>query len=154
MTALAGMAATQGAQLVIGAASALGQISAGRAAQRQYQQQAQQAELKGRAEAIAYKQKGAEIMANLNETLAAVIARSAAGNVDPTSGSARTIALASTAEGIEEANIAADNATAAISQGQVQADIYQQAGKTAMQTSMVQALGTAGTYAYRYGQLA
>ena len=70
--------------------SALGQISAGAAQKRQYQMQAEQAELRGRSEAIAYKQQGADALRNLNETLAAIISRSAAGGVDPTSGSAAT----------------------------------------------------------------
>lgn len=140
--------------LASSAISAFGQIQAGRAQQEQYRQQAELEKLRGRSEAIAYKQKGAQILGNLNETLAAIVARAAAGNVDPTSGSARTIMTASLGDGITEANIAADNATSAIAQSGMQAGIYEQAGKTAVQTSYVQALGTISSGIYRYGQLA
>ena len=83
---MAGLMATGGFQLFSAGVSALGQISAGAAQKRQYQMQAEQAELRGRSEAIAYKQQGADALRNLNETLAAIISRSAAGGVDPTSG--------------------------------------------------------------------
>ena len=83
---MAGLMATGGFQLFSAGVSALGQISAGAAQKRQYQMQAEQAELRGRSEAIAYKQQGADALRNLNETLAAIISRAAAGGVDPTSG--------------------------------------------------------------------
>ena len=69
-------------------AQAGAQRDVGRAQQASYEEQAAQAELRGRSEAIAYKQKGSEALQRLNETLAAIVARAGAGNVDPTSGSA------------------------------------------------------------------
>lgn len=149
MAAMAG----PGAQLFMGAVSAMGQISAGRAERERYQKEADLADLRGRTEALAYKDKGNEILSNLNNTLAAIIARSAAGGVDPTSGSAAVVAAASTADGITEANIAADNAILAVNQASEQADIYRKAGDTAYKTSLIQAVGTIGQSAYRYGQL-
>lgn len=145
--------ATPGMQLFMGAVSAMGQISAGRAQRDQYRRQAKLAELRGRTEALAYKDKGNEILSNLNNTLAAIIARSAAGGVDPTSGSAAVLASASTADGITEANIAADNAILAVNQASEQAEIYRLAGDTAYKSALVQAVGTIGGSAYRYGQL-
>ena len=142
-----------GAQLFLGGLSAMGKISAGRAERERYQKEADLADLRGRTEALAYKDKGNEILSNLNNTLAAIIARSAAGGVDPTSGSAAVVAAASTADGITEANIAADNAILAIEQASEQADIYRKAGDTAYKTSLIQAVGTIGQSAYRYGQL-
>jgi len=142
-----------GAQLFLGGLSAMGQISAGRAERERYQKEADLADLRGRTEALAYKDKGNQILNNLNNTLAAIIARSAAGGVDPTSGSAAVIASASTADGITEANIAADNAILAIEQASEQADIYRKAGDTAYKTSLIKAVGTIGQSAYRYGQL-
>ncbi len=142
-----------GAQLFLGGLSAMGQISAGRAERERYQKEADLADLRGRTEALAYKDKGNEILFNLNNTLAAIIARSAAGGVDPTSGSAAVVAAASTADGITEANIAADNAILAIEQASEQADIYRKAGDTAYKTSLIKAVGTIGQSAYRYGQL-
>jgi hypothetical protein len=134
------------------AVGAMATAQAGAARRREYEQQAEMAELKGRAEAIAYKQKGAEILGRLNETLAAIIARGAVG-ADPTSGSARTLATASTADGVTESNIAADNAIAAVNQGIMQAEQYREAGKTAQQTANMQAISSFGMGLYQYGKL-
>ena len=151
---MAGLMATGGFQLFSAGVSALGQISAGAAQKRQYQMQAEQAELRGRSEAIAYKQKGADALRNLNETLAAIISRSAAGGVDPTSGSAATLQQYALSEGAREKQIAEDNAIMALGQASTQAGIYQSAGRAAQLSSYVSAAGTLGQGAYRYGQLA
>jgi hypothetical protein len=150
MTALM---ATGGFQLFSAGVSALGQISAGAAQKRQYQMQAEQADLRGRSEAIAYKQQGADALRNLNETLAAIISRSAAGGVDPTSGSAATMQMFAVSEGAREKQIAQDNAIMALGQASTQAGIYQQAGKAAQLSSYASAAGTLGQGAYRYGQV-
>jgi len=143
-----------GFQAAAAGVSALGTIAAGAAQRRQYEAQARQAELRGRAEALAYKQRGTDALRNLNETLAAIISRSAAGGVDPTSGSAATLQQFAMGEGVREFNIAADNAVMALGQGQTQAGIYKQAGQAAQLSSYVQAVGQIGQGAYRYGQLA
>ena len=151
---MAALITTGGFQLFSAGVSALGQISAGAAQRRQYQMQAEQAELRGRSEAIAYKQKGADALRNLNETLAAIISRSAAGGVDPTSGSAATMQMFAVSEGAREKQIAQDNAIMALGQASTQAGIYQSAGRAAQLSSYVSAAGTLGQGAYRYGQLA
>ena len=148
------VAASSGFQLAMAGVSALGQISAGAAQKRQYQMQAEQAELRGRSEAIAYKQRGADALRNMNETLAAIISRSAAGGVDPTSGSASVLQQYALSEGAREKQIAQDNAIMALGQASTQAGIYQSAGRTAQLSSYVSAAGTLGQGAYRYGQLA
>lgn len=153
MAAIGAMAASPGMQLATGIMSAAGRLSAGSAEQRQYEGKAKEAELRGRMEALAYKQKGVDALRNLNETLAAITARAAAGGVDATSGSARTIAEYAQGEGIREANIAADNAAMAIGQASAQAYNYREAGYAAKQTATTQAIGTLFTSAYRYGQL-
>jgi hypothetical protein len=147
------VAASSGFQLAMAGVSAVGSIAAGAAQRRQYEAQARQAELRGRSEAIAYKQRGADALRNLNETLAAVISRSAAGGVDPTSGSAATLQRYALAEGAREKAIAQDNALMALGQASTQAGIYQSAGRAAQLTSYVSAAGTLGQGAYRYGQL-
>jgi hypothetical protein len=146
-------ASSGGGQLLMAGISAAGQMSAGRSQQRGYDAQALQAEIRGRSEAIAYKQKGADALRNLNETLAAIISRSAAGGVDPTSGSASTLQGYAMSEGVREQSIAADNAVLALGQAQSQAGIYRSAGRSAMLSSYVSAAGSLGQGAYRYGQL-
>jgi hypothetical protein len=153
MAALAPLMAGGGFQLAMAGVSAVGQLAAGAAQKRQYEMQAEQAELRGRSEAIAYKQKGADALRNLNETLAAVISRSAAGGVDPTSGSAATLQKFALAEGAREKQIAQDNAIMALGQASTQSGIYQSAGRAAQLSSFVSAAGTLGQGAYRYGQL-
>jgi hypothetical protein len=134
--------AQAGAQRDVGAAQRAG-----------YERQAEQAELRGRSEAIAYKQKGSEALQRLNETLAAIVARAGAGGVDPTSGSAATVQQFAMGEGIEEFNIAADNAALALGEGYTQGGIYRTAGATAQKTANVAAMGSVGEAAVMYGQL-
>ena len=135
-------------------AQAGAQSEVGRAQQRGYEQQAQQAELKGRSEAIAYKQQGADALQNLNETLAAIIARAGAGGVDPTSGSAATVQMFAMSEGVTEAQISKDNAAIALGEGYTQGGIYRSAGSTARRSADVSAAVSVGEAAYMYGKLA
>lgn len=150
------MAAVAAAPLMMvsSAVSAFGKLQAGAAQRRMYDEQAAQAQMRGRSEAIAYKQQGADVLRNLNENLSAIIARSAAGGVDPTSGSAAVLQQYAMAEGVREKNIAADNALLAEGQASTQAHQYRMAGQAAQQASLFQAAGTLGTGIYRYGQLA
>ena len=154
MAVLAPLGTSGGFQLAMAGVSAAGSIAAGNAQRRQYEAQARQAELRGRSEALAYKQKGVDALRNLNETLAAIISRSAAGGVDPTSGSASTLQKFALSEGAREKAIAQDNSLMALGQASTQAGIYQSAGRTAQLNSYVSAVGTLGAGAYRYGQLA
>ena len=142
---------------VVSIGSKLAQASAqrdvGEAQRASYEQQAQAAELKGRSEAIAYKQQGADALQNLNETLSAIIARAGAGGVDPTSGSAATMQMFALSEGSREAAIAQDNAALAIGQATQQAGIYRSAGRTAQLSANVSAAASIGEAAYMAGQL-
>lgn len=151
--ALAGGVSASTALVASTAISAVGALAAGAAQKRAYDAQARQAEIRGRSQAIAYKQQGADALRNLNETLAAVIARSAAGGVDPTSGSAATVQQYAMSEGAREFNIAADNSVMALGQADTQAYQYRAAGQAAQMNAFVQAAGTVATGAYRYGQL-
>ena len=151
--ALAGGVSASTALVASTAISAVGALAAGAAQKRAYDAQARQAEIRGRSQAIAYKQQGADALRNLNENLAAVIARSAAGGVDPTSGSAATVQQYAMSEGAREFNIAADNSVMALGQADTQAYQYRAAGQAAQMNAFVQAAGTVATGAYRYGQL-
>ena len=134
-------------------AAAGAQRDVGRAQQAGYEQQAQAAELKGRSEAIAYKQQGADALRNLNETLAAIIARAGAGEVDPASGSAATMQMFAVSEGSREAAQARDNASLALGEAYTQSGIYRSAGATAMKSANVSAVASIGEAAYMAGQL-
>ena len=134
-------------------AQASAQRDVGRAQQAGYEQQAQAAELKGRSEAIAYKQQGADALRNLNETLAAIIARAGFGEVDPASGSAATMQMFALSEGSMEAAIAKDNADLALGEAYTQSGIYRSAGATAMKSANVSAAASIGEAAVMAGKL-
>lgn len=140
---MAGNAATL-IPAAIGAVSAAGQISAGRTQQRMYNAQAEQAKIQGRSQAIAYKQQGAMVLRNLNETLASTIAMAGAGNVDPTSGSARVLQDFARAEAYAEYGTSLDNAVLAKEGAAAQAQIFRMAGRAAFQTGIINATGALG----------
>ena len=148
-----GPAFTKAAFIGSTALSAMSQMSAGRAEQRMYDAKASDALMKGRSEAIAYKNQGANVLRNLNENLAAIIARSSAGNVSPTSGSAATTALFGMADGAREYHASLDNAVMAEGQAEVQADQYTLAGQEAVKTAKINAFSTILGGAFKYGQL-
>ena len=128
----------------LGAVSAAGSISAGRTQQRMYNAQAEQARIQGRSQAIAYKQQGASVLRNLNETLASTIAMAGAGAVDPTSGSARVLQDFARAEAYAEYGTALDNAVLAREGAATQAQIFRSAGRAAFQTGIINAAGALG----------
>ena len=133
-----------GIETVLMAASAASSIAGGAAQRRQYNAQAAQAQIQGRSQAIAYRQQGADVLRNLNETLAATIAMAGAGNVDPTSGSARVMQEFARAEASSEYGTALDNAVLATAGAAAQAAIYRQAGQSAFIGGIGQAAGTFG----------
>lgn len=126
------------------AVSAAGQISAGKTEQIMYNAQAEQAKIQGRSQAIAYKQQGAAVLRNLNETLASTIALAGAGNIDPTSGSARVMQEFARAEAYAEYGTALDNAVLAREGAAAQAQVYRMAGRAAFQTGVINAVGALG----------
>jgi hypothetical protein len=134
--------------LATSAMSAMGQMRTGRAERELYDAKAADAIMKGRSEAIAYKQQGADVLARLNDNLAAVIARSAKGG-----GAAYTIATANTAEAAREFHTSADNAVLAKNQAAIQADQYRMAGDAAMTTARYNAFSTIGSAIFKFGQL-
>lgn len=131
-------------QMALSAVSAVGQIRAGQAQRQAYNAQAEQARIQGRSQAIQYKQQGAMVLRNLNETLASTIAMAGAGNVDPTSGSARVLQDFARAEAYAEYGTALDNAVLAREGAAAQASVYRMAGQAAFQTGVVNAVGALG----------
>jgi len=131
-------------QVALGAVSAIGQMRAARSQQQMYNAQAEQAKIQGRSQAIAYKQQGAAVLRNLNETLASTIALAGAGNIDPTSGSARVMQDFARAEAYAEYGTALDNAVLAKEGAAAQAQVYRMAGRAAFQTGIINAAGALG----------
>jgi len=105
----------------------------------QYDAQAAQERLKGRAQALQYKQQGINVLRQLNENLASTVARAAAGGVDPLSGSALNLQNYAMREGVREYNQSRDNAIIATGMSEYQAQQYKAAGKAAYRSGMIQA---------------
>jgi hypothetical protein len=131
-------------QMALAAVSAGASIYSGVMQQRAYNAQAEQAKIQGRSQAIAYKQQGAMVLRNLNEFLASTIAVAGAGNVDPTSGSARVMQEFARAEAYAEYGTSLDNAVLAKEGAAVQAQIYRLGGRAAFLTGITNAAGTLG----------
>lgn len=134
-------------QLASAAFSAVGSIVQARQQKAMYDAQAAQARIAGRMKATEYKMQAAAALQNLNETLAATVARGAVGQ-DPLSGSAMSLQNYAFREGISETAQAKDNAVMAVENANYQASIYRQAGKNAMTVGYINAAGAmAGGYA-------
>lgn len=134
----------QVAMIAMSAVSAGGQLYAASAQRNAYNAQAEQAKIQGRSEAIKYQQQGAYVLRNLNQTLAATLAVAGAGNVDPTSGSARVLQDFARAEAFAEFGTAQDNAILAKEGAAAQAQIYRMSGQAAYATGIANAIGTMG----------
>jgi hypothetical protein len=130
-------------QIALAAFSAIGTMAAAKQQQAMYNEQAAQAKIQGRTQAIQYKQQGADVLRNMNETLAMTTAR--AGQFgDPTLGSALALQKFALSEGYGEYGTSIDNSELALAGAAAQASIYRQAGRTARMTGYVQAAGTMG----------
>lgn len=126
----------------LGVASAYGQVQAGKAAQRAYRMQAKQAELEGRQKALDYKDKGNQVLTQIRKALATTNARAAAGNIDPFSGTPKTIADMSLEVGFQDVMMAREGAQLAELGGIMQAGQLEMAGQQAKLQGYLGAVGT------------
>lgn len=109
-------------------------------ARAEYDARAAQEKLRGRAQALQYKQQGIEVLRRLNENLASTVARAAAGGVDPLSGSALNLQNYAMREGMRDYNQSRDNALIATGMSEYQAQQYKAAGKAAYRTGLLSAI--------------
>ncbi len=108
-------------------------------ARAEYDARAAQERLRGRAQALQYKQQGIEVLRRLNENLASTVARAAAGGVDPLSGSALNLQNYAMREGMRDYSQSRDNALIATGMAEYQAQQYKAAGKAAYRTGLLTA---------------
>ena len=73
----------QVAMIVAGVLTAYSSLRGGQYARAEYDAKAAQERLRGRSQALQYKQQGINVLRQLNENLASTVARAAAGGVDP-----------------------------------------------------------------------
>lgn len=134
----------QALPMIAAGASAAVTLYGARQQAKAYSEQAAQALIQGRSQAIEYRRQGANVLRNLNETLAATIASAAGSGIDPTSGSALALQNYARGEAYREYGTALDNATLAKEGASAQAAVYQRAGRAAIIGGIGQAVGTLG----------
>jgi hypothetical protein len=130
---------------------AFGSYNAGVSQKAQYNLQAKMATVEGERKAIQYQQRSNDLLRRLRQTNAALAARSYAGGVDPFSGSPDIVAAANNTAAGREYSILLADADAAMRGGAFQAQLYEQAGKTAYKTGVFNAVSKLGMAAAQAG---
>jgi len=140
--------------LVAAGVSAVAQIQQGKYQKTMYGLQAQQAELQGRQKALAYSNQAIQVLERQRKMSATIIARGAAGGIDPFTGSPMSVDRYNAFKAGEEYNLGIENADMAIAGGLAQSQSLQAAGKQAMKQAYFSAAATLAMGAYNYGQAA
>ena len=148
-----GLASQFGTQTGLSGLQAAGQLMSAFGRAEAYDGQAAVARIQGRQRALQQRQQGVEALRRLNENLATIFARGAAGNVDALSGSVLSLQNASARDAFSEYYINKDNATIEMATANMQADQYEAAGDISMTAGLFEAAGTIGTGIYRDQQL-
>lgn len=129
-------------QIVGTVLSAKAQMDAAKQRKRQYEAQAAAARLKGRRDALAYRQKAVEKLRQTRETMASITARSAAGTMDPFSGTSLSLTNYVAGVGYDDLNVLRENAEMSINAGIIQQQQYLTAGDEAMRQGRLGAMAT------------
>ena len=132
---------------------AVSSIQQGKYQKSMYDIKAKQAVLQGRQNALNYSNQALNVLKDQRKMNSAIVARGAAGGVDPFSGSAMTVAQWNAFKAGEEYNLGLENADMAIAGGLAQSQAMQAAGKQAMKTAYMNAAISVAQGAYMYGSL-
>ena len=133
---------------------AVSTIQQGKYQQAMYNLQAKQAELQGRQNALNYSNQALQVLERQRRMSATLIAKGAAGGIDPFSGSPMTVDRWNAFKAGEEYNLGMENADMAIAGGLAQSQSLQAAGKQAMKQAYFNAAVSVAMGAYSYGQAA
>lgn len=133
---------------------AYGQYEQGKMQAMSFRLQATQAELQGRQNALNYSRQGLQVLRRQEQLAATVRARASAGGVNPFTGSALTIQQVDMMKAQEEAEIARENAQAAIYGGLAQSQSLQAAAGAARFAGNIGALTTLASGAAMYSSVA
>jgi hypothetical protein len=132
---------------------AVSSIQQGRFQQAQYKIKAKQAELQGRQNALNYSRQALGVLENQRRMAGSLVARSAAGGIDPFSGSPMTVDQWNAFQAGEEYNLGLENADMAIAGGLAQSQSLQAAGKQAMKSAYLNAAISVAQGAFMYNSL-
>lgn len=142
------------AALVASGIQAYSTIQQGKYQQTMYNLQAKQAELQGRQNALNYSNQALQVLDRQRKMSSTVVARAAAGGINPFTGSPMTVDQYNAFKAGEEYNLGKENADMAIAGGLAQSQSLQAAGKQAMKQAYFNAAATVAMGVYSYGQAA
>jgi hypothetical protein len=134
--------------------SAVGSLRQGQQQASMYRLQAQQAQLKASRDALQYEQQANSVLDRLLQNNATAAAKGFAGGVSGFSGSAKLVQERSTKEAGQDFSILQENATSALSFGEVQSRMLNEAASDAISGSYFDAIGKLGMAAVSYNQTA
>lgn len=123
---------------------AYGEYQSGQSQKRQYDLQARQVTVEAERKAIQYRQQANLVLRKQADANAALVARGAAGGVDPFSGSPDVVRRAIDTRAGREFEIVLANADAALRGGAVQAQLYEAAGDAAGRAGAFRAVAKLG----------
>jgi len=129
------------------------QLKSAQASAKGLMMQGAMAQVQARSEALKFKQQGVAVLENINAHQAAINSRAGAGNIDPSSGSARTLSILAERKGALEFYNTADGGTIQLAMGDIQAHQYASAAKSTMAAGRMQALGTLTQFAVGYAAM-
>ena len=141
-TVLASWAAP--AALAVGGLQAISAIQQGRYQKAMYNVQAKQAELQGRQNALNYSKQALTVLEDQRRMAGTLVARSAAGGIDPFSGSPMTVDQWNAYKAGDEYNLGIENADMALAGGLAQSQSLRAAGKQAMTSAYFNAAMSVG----------
>jgi hypothetical protein len=133
--------------------SAVAGLKSGQATAGGLRSQAMQTRMQAKGEALKYKQQGVAVLENILQTQATLNARGAAGGIDPFSGSANALQQYALAQGAKENYTTMDNAIIAVRSGELQAQEYESAARSAMSQARIGAIMSLAQGAFSYGML-
>ena len=143
----------QYAALIAGGLQAVSSIQQGRYQKAMYNIQAKQAELQGRQNALNYSRQALTVLEDQRKMASTLVARGAAGGIDPFSGSPMTVDQWNAFKAGDEYNLGLENADMAIAGGLAQSQSLQAAGKQAMQSAYMNAAISLASGAANYNKL-
>jgi hypothetical protein len=134
--------------------SAVGSLRQGQQQAAMYRLQAQQAQLKASRDALQYEQQANSVLDRLLQNNATAAAKGFAGGVSGFSGSAKLVQERSTKVAGKDVGVLQEGSKAAISFGEVQSRMLNEAASDAITGSYFDAIGKLGTAAVSYNMSA
>jgi hypothetical protein len=141
--------------IALGAAglSAVAGLKSGQATAGGLRSQAMQTRMQAKGEELKYKQQGVAVLDNILQTQASVNASAGAGGIDPFSGSASKLSQQALSKGAGEYYGSRDNSIIVLRSGELQAQEYESAARSAMSQARMGAIMSLAQGAFSYGML-